>query len=102
MHKPEEKASFGEYAKESRAERGRWSIEGDAGPIGPNPREDSKCKLISEFRMNLEFDTTLRNFTRRIRRDLDMWIFPKLFEASQGFSENKICHAMNATLGQLN
>jgi hypothetical protein len=79
MHKPEEKASFGEYAKESRAERGRWSIVGDAGPVGPNPREDSKCKLISEFRMNLEFDTTLRNFTRRIRRDLDMWIFPKLF-----------------------
>jgi hypothetical protein len=31
---------------------------------------------------------------------LDMRIFSKFFYDSQGFLENKICHAMNATLGQ--
>jgi hypothetical protein len=30
-----------------------------------------------------------------------MRIFLKLFLASQGFVENKICHAMNATIGQI-
>jgi hypothetical protein len=29
--------------------------------------------------MNLEFGRTLRNFTRRFRRNLDMRIFPKFF-----------------------
>jgi hypothetical protein len=29
--------------------------------------------------MNLDFGTTLRNFTRRFRRNLDMRIFPKFF-----------------------
>jgi hypothetical protein len=55
-----------------------------------------------EFQMNLDFGKTLMNFTRRFRRNLDMRIFLKFFKASQGFLENKICHAMNATLGRLN
>jgi hypothetical protein len=38
------------------------------------------------------------NFTRRFRRNLDMGIFPKFFYGSQGFLENKICHAMICNL----
>jgi hypothetical protein len=43
----------------------------------------------------------LRNFTRRFRRNLDMRIFLKFLWASQGLLENKICHVMNAMLGQI-
>jgi hypothetical protein len=43
---------------------------------------------------------TSRNSTRGFRRNLDMIIFAKFFMAPQGFLENKICHAMNATLSQ--
>jgi hypothetical protein len=59
-------------------------------------------KIDFEFQMNLDFSKTLRNFTRRFRKTLDMRIFPKFFLASQEFLENKIFHAMNATLGRLN
>jgi hypothetical protein len=52
--------------------------------------------------MNLDFGKTLRISIRRFRRNLDMRIFPKFFYASQGLLENKIFHATNATLGQLN
>jgi hypothetical protein len=48
-----------------------------------------------------DFCKTLRNFARRFRRNLDMGILPKFFLASQGFLENTICYAMNATLGQI-
>jgi hypothetical protein len=54
-----------------------WANLGRAGPVGPDPREDSNEKLIFEFQMTLEFDSTLRNFTRRFRSNLDMRIFPK-------------------------
>jgi hypothetical protein len=49
----------------------------------------------------LEFDRTWRNFIRRFRRNLDMRILPKFSLASQGFVENTICYAMNATLGEI-
>jgi hypothetical protein len=52
--------------------------------------------------MNLEFGRPLRNFIWRFRRNLDMMIFHKFFSGSQGFLENKLCHAMNASLGQIN
>jgi hypothetical protein len=52
-----------------------WADVGKARSVGPDPREDSNEKLIFEFQMNLEFGRTLRNFTRRFRRNLDMRIF---------------------------
>jgi hypothetical protein len=57
-------------------------------------------ELIFDFQMNLDFWQDLDNSLRRFRRNLDMRIFPKFFYDSQGFLENKICHAMNTTLGQ--
>jgi hypothetical protein len=41
----------------------------------PDSEEDSKPKLIFKFQMNSDFGKTLRNFTRRFRRNLDMGIF---------------------------
>jgi hypothetical protein len=35
--------------------------------------------LILKFQMNWDFGRTLRNFTRRFRRNLDTGILPKLF-----------------------
>jgi hypothetical protein len=52
---------------------------GGAGLVGPDPRDDSNEKLIFELHMNLEFGRTLRNFTRRFRRNLDRRIFAKFF-----------------------
>jgi hypothetical protein len=69
---------------------------------GLDPRGDFKWNMIFEFQMNLDFGKTLRISIRRFRRNLDMRIFPKFFYASQGLLENKIFHATNATLGQLN
>jgi hypothetical protein len=51
--------------------------------------------------MKFEFGKTLENSTRTCRRNLGRRIFPKFFLASKGFLENKICHAMNAALGQI-
>jgi hypothetical protein len=59
--------------------------------IGQNP----------ELSIEFGFWQDLRNSTRKFRRNLGMWIFPKFFKASLGFLENTICHAMNATLGQI-
>jgi hypothetical protein len=42
-------------------------------------KEDSKRKLVFKFQMNLGFGKTWRNFTRGLRRNLDMGIFPKFF-----------------------
>jgi hypothetical protein len=41
------------------------------------PRREIKWKFNFEFQMNLDFGRTLRNFTRRFRRNLDMRIFSK-------------------------
>jgi hypothetical protein len=49
---------------------------GNLGQLGQILGEGS-MELIFEFQMNLEFGKTLRNFTRRFRRNLDMRIFPK-------------------------
>jgi hypothetical protein len=49
---------------------------GKLGQLGQILGEGS-MELIFEFQMNLEFGKTLRNFTRRFRRNLDMRIFPK-------------------------
>jgi hypothetical protein len=49
----------------------------------PDSVEDSKPKLIFKFQMNSDFGKTLRNFTRKFRRNLDMGIFPKFFKAFQ-------------------
>jgi hypothetical protein len=43
----------------------------------------------------------LRISTRRFRRNLDTRTFSKFFCSPQGFLENTICHAMNATLSQM-
>jgi hypothetical protein len=43
------------------------------------PRREFKCKFDFKFQMNLKFGRTLRNFTRRFRRNLDIKIFPKFF-----------------------
>jgi hypothetical protein len=54
-----------------------WAGTGRAGLVGLDPREDSNEKLIFEFQLNLDFGKTLRNFTRRFRRNREMRIFPK-------------------------
>jgi hypothetical protein len=43
------------------------------------PRREIKWKIDFEFQMNLDFGRTLRNFTRRFRRNLDMKIFLNSF-----------------------
>jgi hypothetical protein len=55
-------------------------------------------EMIFKFQMDLEFGMTLMNLERRFRRNFDMRIFAKFFYASQGFLENKICHAMICNL----
>jgi hypothetical protein len=61
----------------------------------------SKWEFFFEFYGFLEFGKTLRMSTGRFRRNLEMGIFPKFFLASQGYLENTIYHAMNATLSQI-
>jgi hypothetical protein len=65
--------------KEAVACKGREGQCGQTGPTGLDPRGDSNGNLISEFQGFLEFGKTLRNSTRRFRRNLDMRIFPKFF-----------------------
>jgi hypothetical protein len=67
-----------------------WAGVGKAEPVGPDPMEDSNEKLIFKFQMNLEFGKTLRNFTRRFRRNLDIRIFPKFFYSSQEFLQGDL------------
>jgi hypothetical protein len=92
-----------------------WRWKKPPGPVGPKtlvgpvqwPRPVGLIKqknqngFIFEFKYISEFGKTLKNFTRRFRRNLDTRIFPKFILASQGFLENTICHAMNATLCQI-
>jgi hypothetical protein len=63
-------------AKEAVAGGGRacWR-----GWTGLDPRGDSNGNLIFKFQGFLEFGKTLRNYTRRFRRNLGMGIFPKFF-----------------------
>jgi hypothetical protein len=57
-------------------EAAAWEDEwAGVGRARPDPREDSNEKLIFEFQINLEFGRTLKNFTRRFRRNLDTRIF---------------------------
>jgi hypothetical protein len=87
-HKLEEKAPFGECTKGSRADwakRRGGSLRGKAGRC----REHwvgwaglqiiFKQEMIFKFQCILEFGKTLRNSTRRFRRNLDMRIFSKFF-----------------------
>jgi hypothetical protein len=52
---------------------------GRAGLTGLDPSRRFKRKLIFEFQMNLDFGKNLWISTRRLRRNLDMRIFPKFF-----------------------
>jgi hypothetical protein len=74
--------------------RGGWSWAGRDEFLGKIQME----KMIFEFHWNLKFGKTLGNCTRRFKRNLDMRVFPKFFYTSQGFLENKICHAMICNL----
>jgi hypothetical protein len=61
---------------------GLWGSDGLARwtrPVEPDARRNSNGKMIFGFQLNLHFGKTLRNCTRRFRRNLDMGIFPKLF-----------------------
>jgi hypothetical protein len=81
----QEETPFGECEKAfraDRAERGGSGLLGKVGRLGravPVPREGFKMEIDFEFQMNLDFGKTLRNFTRRFRRNLDMIIFPEFF-----------------------
>jgi hypothetical protein len=82
--KPKGKTPFGECTKAFRdwAVRGGGDLRGKVGRlgwVGPFPREGFKMEIDFEFQMNLDFGKTLRNFTRRFRRNMDMRIFPKFF-----------------------
>jgi hypothetical protein len=67
-------------------------------PAGLDSREGFKFEIDSEFQMNLEFGKTLRNFTRRFRRNLNMRIFLNSSRLLKDFQKNKICHAMICNL----
>jgi hypothetical protein len=58
---------------------GRRVSVGELSQLGRIPGGVSNGNWTFEFQMNFEFDETLRNFTRRCRRNLDMGIFPKFF-----------------------
>jgi hypothetical protein len=58
---------------------GRDGITRRTGPIGPGPRKNSNGKIIFGFQLSLDFGKTLRNYTMRFKRNLDMRIFPKFF-----------------------
>jgi hypothetical protein len=103
MHKLKGKSPLGEYAKllgpnglsmDTVACRMKRASMSEAGWSGPDPRGKFRRDLIFEIKMNLDFGKTLRIFTMRFRRNLDMGIFLKFFWASQGFLENTtmLCH----------
>jgi hypothetical protein len=73
---------FGKCAKASQAERGGDDLRGGPGRCRRSrldPRGDFVWILIFEFQMNLDFGKTLRISIRRLKRNLDMRIFPKFF-----------------------
>jgi hypothetical protein len=43
-----------------------WAGMGRAGPVRPDPREDSSEKLICKFQLNLEFWQLLEKFFKEI------------------------------------
>jgi hypothetical protein len=51
----------------------------EAGLAGLDPRRKFRRDLIFEIQINLDFGKTLRNSTRRFRRNLDMGNFPNFF-----------------------
>jgi hypothetical protein len=67
------------------------------GLTGPEAERNSFQNKNKFFK----FTRILEICTRRFRRNFDTRIFPKFFQASQGFLENTICHDMNATLSQI-
>jgi hypothetical protein len=67
------------------------------GPAGLKSEE----KIFSEKNCIIEFTKALKIYTSRFRRNFDVGIFSKFFKDPQGFLENTICHAMNATLSQI-
>jgi hypothetical protein len=51
----------------------------ELGRLGRFLEKVLKMEIDFEFQMNLDFGKTLRNFTRRFRRNLDLRFFPKFF-----------------------
>jgi hypothetical protein len=80
--------------KKREAGRAMWAKR-PSGPVGCVKKSFWNKKWIWEFTKALEI------CTRRFRRNFDTRIFPKFFYDPQGFYKNTICHAMNATLGQI-
>jgi hypothetical protein len=56
-----------------------WGKLGWCSESGLDSEEESKWKLVFKFQINLNFGKSLRNFTRKFRRNLDMGFFPKFF-----------------------
>jgi hypothetical protein len=53
---------------------------GWGGLAGPNPESGQNSReILFEFQLILKFGRTLKNCTRRFRRDFDMRIFSKIF-----------------------
>jgi hypothetical protein len=48
-----------------------------AGWLGP--QGEIKWEFDFEFQLNLDFGKTLKNYTRRFTRNLDIEFFPKFF-----------------------
>jgi hypothetical protein len=60
----------------------RWWPVGSGRPTQASwarSQEEIQMELIFKFQMNLEFGKTLRNFTRRYRRNLNLRILTKFF-----------------------
>ena len=77
-------------------------------PVGPaRPKADRAARSAGPKarKKNLriknwifEFSKALEICRRRFRRNFDMGIFSKFFQAPQGFQKNIICHAMQCIL----
>jgi hypothetical protein len=75
---------------------------GMSRPSGPtNGTGIHRKNRFFNFKDFWNFDKTLRISTWRFRRNFDTRTFPQFFYDPQGFLENTIYHAMNATLSQI-
>jgi hypothetical protein len=77
----EAEAQWGEGERPVGEGKRKWAAAGSKTGAGPN----SSNKIFLNFYLEFEFLATLEICRRRFRRNFDIRIFPKFFEAPQGF-----------------
>jgi hypothetical protein len=65
-------------------------------------KESLKSDLIFKFKWSFRIWQDLKKIYKDFYEEFGHEDFSKFFLASKEFLENKICHAMNANLGQIN